>query len=1325
MSTMAQQFLAQAQQQMGATQAPVASSAAREPWYERAWDAANKPLLDLHRSGAGPVEGAAEDFASGLTSPVSLVLALATMGESALGEAGAEGLTGAIHTAGKLMSAGFTGQQIFAIAHAAPQFLQAVESDDYDRAKYIGTQLLLGAGTTALGARALMKGGAGAAAGAEPAPTAPPEAVPISDEAAHARYEQMPETAGGRMVSADLYKKVLIDEPADTAEGRIEQNNAVHERNSDLARERFLDALQHPEEDKPQARLVAAAPGAGKSVALASGVAPESRATYEGTFSDFEKTRSLLQAAIDSGHEPHFTLVHADPEVLADRIAERAKTEGRLPSADYVAEKALEVPGTAERLAQHFGDKVQWHLLDNSVNGQPPVRVDGLEPFLQHLDERRYTGTKNDLAEQIRSRYQAQGGAETGPSDGHDGGGNLASGGGVPQAASGEVPAGAAAGQSAAVTPPSGPLARIWNFIQQMRSLPDWTPYKNIIGHHFGNLQASAIDTAQEVQEMRKAVPQLARRQALTRWVEAQGDPDVIRQRLAEAESIGNKQSVKEHAAALSLTPDELDVAEKFKQRMQEMLELGQRVGALGEGVENYVPHLWQKLPGPEDGQTAQVGYEGQSGVLNTDLAAAKKRVFGTLHEGEMLGKVPQTTDLAQIYGLYRRGLDKAISSREMVAALRTAYGTDARPLVMYQGVGRRLGAPGYALSMAEDQYDPKMLTAIQAAMHTPENPISQALLERAERGGLIEKEGQGTLVRPRVLPSTKLTTDDRMRLGRDRLENAIADGNVIMDEDGPDGKPVYRWTTNGYREISSRALQKVRFLGADSGGKPIMLESSAMVHPEIYEHLKNAIAPESPFRKNAALNLLMHASSGAKQTLLSLSPFHWLQEGLRGVQAGVNSPQLFLDSILKRNPIDVSDPKLKALLDHGLMLHDVNGREDYAEGLAAHGGLVSKIPGIGHVNNAIGDALFHEFIPRLKAASALADLERFRNAYPDLKRNQLYQLAANKANATFGGLNYKLMGRSAAMQDLSRLAFLAPDWLESNLRAAGGSFGKYGSPYRGDLARIFAYNFAVARMLNLMNTGQLHTEHPLGVVSQDGKHVWTVRTMPSDIMHMLTDPRSFVWNRLNPMLTRIGMEAGTGRDQWGHERSGMQQVEDIGRNVLPIPVQGIPGLRTSREETNAEAVGRAMGFTELPNRTDAEKLAMQFGSQKVPSGIVSDAQQAHSAALRQLVEGMRSGKLRRDDVVAQVQQGKIAPADAGRVIEESKVSPLAWQVSRLGIDQALQVYQAGTPQEKQELRPIVESKVMHWRRGAWKTMTPTELHATMQKIAAVLGTNR
>src|SRR5258707_11740655 len=52
---------------------------ANESPLSQAWSWANKPLLDLHREGAGGFEAGAEDVLPGLTSPLSIALTVGTL----------------------------------------------------------------------------------------------------------------------------------------------------------------------------------------------------------------------------------------------------------------------------------------------------------------------------------------------------------------------------------------------------------------------------------------------------------------------------------------------------------------------------------------------------------------------------------------------------------------------------------------------------------------------------------------------------------------------------------------------------------------------------------------------------------------------------------------------------------------------------------------------------------------------------------------------------------------------------------------------------------------------------------------------------------------------------------------------------------------------------------------------------------------------------------------------------------------------------------------------------------------------------------------------
>lgn len=809
---------------------------------------------------------------------------------------------------------------------------------------------------------------------------------------------------------------------------------------------------------------------------------------------------------------------------------------------------------------------------------------------------------------------------------------------------------------------PQSVLGRAAAAIDRIRSLPEWTTYRDIIGHHLGNLDRSVVETDRDVKAMRKAVPKLDRREAITRYIEAAGDEGTLQRQAAEAQQAGSAKAARQIRDAMTLTDAEKAVAADYRVKMDSLLKAGQNAEALGEGLDNYVRHTWKPRAADADKIEARASGGADRGVLNTNLDAAKKRFYGTIHDGEMAGLQPQSTDFADLYGRYRQALMKAISSREAVYKLAHGSASDGRPLVLAAGSARHFGGDVDA-------------------------PV---------------------LVNPNTMPSGRLSPPDIKHLGQDGLDRLVSNGQIEPSTDA-NGRPSFYWSTKGYRQLDSPALRSLKLLTRDSGGEPVYLNADAYVHPEVYDHLKNILQPDS-FARKGAFRAVLKGSRELKQSLLSLSPFHYVQEGLRGVQGGINpfSPP----------DIDTANPDLRDLMDHGLLLRDHGGHEHYSEGLTSHGGLLGKVPGFGHLNNAIADHLFKDYIPRLKAASALHDLARFRKAYPDASPDELYQAVANKVNANFGGLNYKAMGRAASTQDAARLFLLAPDWFESELRSAGNAFGKFGAPQRADIARMVAYTYGVARVLNLINTGHLHPEHPFGVVSQDGKKVYTVRTLPGDILHAGEDPRGFLFNRTNPLLTRTAMEGFTGRDQLGRERTMRQQLGDLARQVVPISAQGIPGVNNRTDESWWQSLSRSLGVTAATNRTPAEKLAMQFGSERVPGGAVSDAQEAQRAQRRAMVNGLRSGHLTAESLADAVDKGAISRDEALAVARESAMSPLAWSASGLTLDQGLQVWNAASDAEKQELYPILSKKADNW----WKSSGATETPAERNKVLLTLG---
>jgi hypothetical protein len=325
------------------------------------------------------------------------------------------------------------------------------------------------------------------------------------------------------------------------------------------------------------------------------------------------------------------------------------------------------------------------------------------------------------------------------------------------------------------------------------------------------------------------------------------------------------------------------------------------------------------------------------------------------------------------------------------------------------------------------------------------------------------------------------------------------------------------------------------------------------LVHPDHWNHL-NSILKSSRLAQQPVTAALLKVGAFAKQTKLSLSPFHTVQEGVHSMAHRVNPA----------NPmhIDMADPVQKSLVDHGLMVADPRGYELFTEGMGG-GGLVGKIPGLGALQQWYTEMTFRDYIPRLKMSMAVDALERNRAVYAkDIRSrkvtdDQIVALTSRESNAAFGEQNYRMMGRSSTAQDFLRLVLLAPDFLEARARFVGQALKPYGQEQRIALALMGATLYAGGRVLNKTLDDDYHWDKPFSVF-RNGKE-YRLRTILGDTQHLLSDPRSFWYNRLSP-ITRTASEYVTGRDDRGIKRSSMEQFVDFLSWFKPIPLQVRPG---------------------------------------------------------------------------------------------------------------------------------------------------------------------
>ncbi len=514
------------------------------------------------------------------------------------------------------------------------------------------------------------------------------------------------------------------------------------------------------------------------------------------------------------------------------------------------------------------------------------------------------------------------------------------------------------------------------------------------------------------------------------------------------------------------------------------------------------------------------------------------------------------------------------------------------------------------------------------------------------------------------------------------------------------------------YKPVDYPALKKWTWVGSTAEGKPILLQGDLVVHPEVYEHLSNVLGKSwfqtspSPLAKvgRAALK----AGGIYKRTLLSLSGFHMTQEGLHAEAHRINP--------IAPPKIDVNDSVTGELLNRGLVISgDRAGMRQFQEGLTS-AGLVGKIPGIGKIATRYESWLFEDYIPRLKVAVGRAMFERNLKRYgEELSRAQIAELSANESNAAFGELNYDMMGRNKTVQDLLRLTLLAPDFLEARARFVGQALKPYGSEQLHALLFQATQLYLAARVVNQVLEGDAHWDKPFSVIYKGRQY--DLRTISGDIYHLINDPRSFGYYRLNPALLKPVLEALTGRDAWGRRKGPAAQLEEFLLGAAPIPLQGTLGL--GRDADMLESLMASIGGHERRFRTEAESLAEEYARDYYPSAEKTPEAEAKGRTISKLLREAREGNLTKSQLHYRARAAGLSPYEVARLGVRAETPSLLQNFRALPIDKSLDVWNHSNALERRALRSSLNQKVNNAR----AKMSPADRAQLNVRVAKALKT--
>jgi hypothetical protein len=298
-------------------------------------------------------------------------------------------------------------------------------------------------------------------------------------------------------------------------------------------------------------------------------------------------------------------------------------------------------------------------------------------------------------------------------------------------------------------------------------------------------------------------------------------------------------------------------------------------------------------------------------------------------------------------------------------------------------------------------------------------------------------------------------------------------------------------------------------------------------------------------------------------------------------------------------------------------------------------------------------------------------------------------KLTADQANGAFGELNYRMMGRNPTFQDSLRLATLAPDFLEARTRFVLQAMKPYGREQAAALIRLGLGLHVTTRIANKIFDDDYHWDRPFSFVINERE--FTLRTVPGDIMHLLDNPRNFIYHRINPTLTRPAIEALTGRDGLGRKRIFSEQLRDWILGHVPIPLQS---LTDERDRKLWESMLQSLGVGTFQYRTEAERMAGQYVADIMPSRGLRGEEKERSLLRRRLMDRIRRGdKDARKEARAALRDKAINQNDYNLILRESRRPRIYTLVNRLPLEQALDVYEEATEKERKIIRPIILRK--------------------------------
>jgi len=206
------------------------------------------------------------------------------------------------------------------------------------------------------------------------------------------------------------------------------------------------------------------------------------------------------------------------------------------------------------------------------------------------------------------------------------------------------------------------------------------------------------------------------------------------------------------------------------------------------------------------------------------------------------------------------------------------------------------------------------------------------------------------------------------------------------------------------------------------------------------------------------------------------------------------------------------------------------------------------------------------------------------------------------------------------------------------------------------------------------------------------------------DVYRYGTEPARTLEGKTGPLVNAIA-EMVENKDFYGNQivnfddpfvKQLAQAAEFVGKQTIPFGVRNYE-KQSKENQSLVTKLQNFVGITPAPSsvdQTSAEKLAGQYMQKHMPSGGKTPAQAATRETRKQLErDAKKDPRAAHDEAVQDVDSGKFTQRQALDALKASRLTPLQKTVQNLSLDEAIKVYQAGTGEERNQLKKILYGK--------------------------------